>query len=149
MAAASSTVHYAVVDSPVGELLVAATAHGLVRIAFQEGAEPFQPPASWRPDGRYGDQAAAQLQEYFAGHRTAFELARDPDGTDFQKAVWDHVAAIPYGTTASYGALAKELGLHNGARAVGQANAPVVGRDDEGGVGPQIELDELVDQLAQ
>ena len=123
MAALSSTVHYTVVDSPVGELLVAATAHGLVRIAFQQGDEPFQPSEAWRPDGRFGDQAVAQLQEYFAGQRTSFDLARDPEGTDFQKAVWDHVAAIPYGTTASYGALAKELGLHNGARAVGQANA--------------------------
>ncbi|MEQ8357467.1 MAG: methylated-DNA--[protein]-cysteine S-methyltransferase [Kiloniellaceae bacterium] len=63
--------------------------------------------------------AATQLQEYFAGTRRDFDLPLKPRGTDFQRAVWDQMLAIPYGETKSYGDLAKATdGI---ARAVGTA----------------------------
>lgn len=67
-------------------------------------------------------RAAHQLQEYFAGRRTTFDVPMELDGTDFQRQVWTELARIPYGTTISYGELARRVGRPNGPRAVGQAN---------------------------
>ncbi len=64
-----------------------------------------------------------QLEEYFRGERQSFEIDLAPQGTDFQKAVWAELVKIPFGQTSSYGDLALKLGLKNGARAVGRANA--------------------------
>lgn len=79
------------------------------------------------PDSREEDspllrQVLHQLQEYFAGKRTMFDLPLAPQGTDFQKRVWQALCDIPYGETCSYGALAKTLGKPGAARAVGMAN---------------------------
>jgi methylated-DNA-[protein]-cysteine S-methyltransferase len=64
----------------------------------------------------------AQLREYFSGSRRAFDLALAPSGSPFEQRVWTRLRAIPYGATISYGAIAAEFGLLNGARAVGRAN---------------------------
>lgn len=64
--------------------------------------------------------AVAQLQDYFDGVRTAFDLPLAPHGTVFQHKVWAALQAIPHGETRSYGELARQLG--SSARAVGQAN---------------------------
>jgi len=66
--------------------------------------------------------AESQLIEYFAGHRLKFDLELDPEGTLFQKRVWEAVAAVSYGETRNYGDIAKELGSLNFSRAVGMAN---------------------------
>ncbi len=63
-----------------------------------------------------------QLQEYFAGTRRDFALPLDTRGTPFQKAVWAAVRRIPYGTTATYGQIARMIGHPRAARAVGRAN---------------------------
>jgi methylated-DNA-[protein]-cysteine S-methyltransferase len=65
-----------------------------------------------------------QVQEYFDGQRTAFDLPLNARGTQFQQRVWAELRRIPYGTTISYGELARRLGLndHAAARAVGAAN---------------------------
>jgi len=65
---------------------------------------------------------AEQLKRYFRGELKSFKLPVKPEGTDFQKSVWNILMDIPYGTTTTYGAIAKQLGLKNGARAVGLAN---------------------------
>jgi methylated-DNA-[protein]-cysteine S-methyltransferase len=64
-----------------------------------------------------------QLDEFFAGKRTAFDLPMAPAGTDFQKRVWAELMRIPYGETISYAELAKRVGSEGAARAVGRANA--------------------------
>lgn len=64
-----------------------------------------------------------QVEEYCAGTRGAFDVERAAQGTAFQHAVWDALMRIPCGATASYGAVARELGLPKAARAVGLANA--------------------------
>lgn len=69
------------------------------------------------------DKAQRQLEEYFAGNRRSFSLPLAPAGTVFERAVWQRIAAIPYGNTMTYGALAAELGMPKGARAVGGACA--------------------------
>jgi methylated-DNA-[protein]-cysteine S-methyltransferase len=63
-----------------------------------------------------------QLDEYFAGTRREFELDLAPQGTPFQLAVWNALLSIPYGSTASYGDIARSVGRPNAVRAVGQAN---------------------------
>ncbi len=67
-------------------------------------------------------ETAAQLEEYFAGERTDFDLHMELDGTPFQREVWAELARIPYGETISYGELARRVGRPKGPRAVGQAN---------------------------
>lgn len=67
--------------------------------------------------------AAAQLDEYFAHERTKFELRTRLNGTPFQQEVWAALCNIPYGTTISYGELARRIQRPRAHRAVGQANA--------------------------
>lgn len=67
-------------------------------------------------------KAAAQLDEYFAGERTQFDLPLELQGTTFQKEVWSALADIPYGKTISYAELASMVGRPTAFRAVGQAN---------------------------
>ncbi|MDY7091973.1 MAG: methylated-DNA--[protein]-cysteine S-methyltransferase [Acidobacteriota bacterium] len=63
-----------------------------------------------------------QLEEYFNRRRRRFELRLSPSGTPFQQAVWQQVAAIPYGETRSYGEIARAMGRPKASRAVGAAN---------------------------
>ena len=67
-------------------------------------------------------KCVSQLDEYFAGKRTEFNLKLNPQGTDFQKSVWRHLATIPFGETQSYGQLAATLERPKASRAVGAAN---------------------------
>ncbi len=69
------------------------------------------------------ERAAAQLAEYFAGVRIAFDVPLAPQGTAFQRSVWAHLAAIPHGETRSYRDLARAIGNPAACRAVGAANA--------------------------
>jgi methylated-DNA-[protein]-cysteine S-methyltransferase len=68
------------------------------------------------------DDAATQLEEYFAGRRRSFDVALALDGTSFQRLVWAQLQTIPFGTTVSYGQLAAQLDRAGAARAVGHAN---------------------------
>jgi len=63
-----------------------------------------------------------QLQEYFNGKRKDFDIKLNPEGTDFQKKVWNHLLEIPYGKTLSYLDLSKRLGDIKAIRAVANAN---------------------------
>lgn len=69
----------------------------------------------------YLRKARAQLEEYLGGTRRSLDFPVDPQGTDFQKAVWKGLQAIPYGKTVTYGQLARALGKPGAARAVGAA----------------------------
>ena len=66
--------------------------------------------------------AREALMAYFAGERRDFDLPLDPAGTDFQRAVWEALRAIPYGGTRTYGEIAAAVGRPKAVRAVGQAN---------------------------
>ena len=68
------------------------------------------------------EDAAYQLQEYFKGARDSFSLSLNPNGTDFQKRVWDALQDIPFGKTLSYLELSKILGDVKAIRAVAAAN---------------------------
>jgi len=113
---------YGYLDSPVGQLLLVADADHLRGISFPDGSRKQQPAAGWLRDDAWFPDTISQLRAYFAGELTVFDLPLLFDGTPFQKAVWQALCDIPYGTTTSYGALASKIGRARASRAVGAAN---------------------------
>ncbi len=116
-----SAVHWATIETPIGELLLVEEAGRLREISFQ-AARPRRPEAGWQEDARALAPAIAQLDEYFAGRRRTFDLELDPRGTEFQRRVWAELRQIPWGETISYGELARRIGSPSASRAVGAAN---------------------------
>ena len=115
----------ATIPSPVGTLTLIASDHGLraaLTAGERDGRVPLSGPLHEDPEHPVIAEAARQLDEYFAGERTTFDLPLDPEGTDFQQAVWQVLREIPYGETISYGEQARRLGDPRKARAVGAAN---------------------------
>src|SRR6266513_1040315 len=105
--------------SPIGELMLTASESALTGVYF--------PKARRVEIGKAGDSeilraTARQLSEYFAHKRTSFDLPLAAAGTPFEQSVWRLLRELPYGTTTSYGELARRLGDPNEARAVGAAN---------------------------
>ena len=108
----------ATIPTPIGELTLAASETALTGVYF---------PGRHKTRGRAGsnevlENARQQLAEYFERARTSFELPLDAAGTEFERRVWQLLRDIPYGTTTSYGDLARRLGEPKDARAVGAAN---------------------------
>jgi methylated-DNA-[protein]-cysteine S-methyltransferase len=115
---------YDIVESPVGRLLLTGDEQALSGLFMMDtGGHSMTPASEWtRRPGAFGT-AADQLAEYFGGSRTEFDLPLAPHGTPFQLAVWAELTRIPYGVTASYGAVAAALGKSLlASRAVGLAN---------------------------
>ncbi|EID11685.1 methylated-DNA--protein-cysteine methyltransferase [Mycolicibacterium phlei RIVM601174] len=76
----------------------------------------------WIPDERAFPEAVEQLEAYFAGELSEFDLELELVGTDFQRRVWAALLTIPYGETRSYGEIARQIGAPGASRAVGLAN---------------------------
>lgn len=116
--------------TPVGELILTASETALTGVYFptsRRGSAPTHH-ASWSEangTGRAGEilvRTAQQLTEYFAGQRTTFDLPLEALGSPFEHRVWNALRTIPYGTTTTYGELARRLGDAKATRAVGSAN---------------------------
>ncbi len=110
-------------DSPLGAMLLAASARGLAGLWF-EGQRHMPDASAWleQPAHPVLVRARAQLAQYFAGKRKAFELPLDlQSGTAFQQSVWQALLAIPSGATTSYGLLGQHIGRPRAVRAVGAA----------------------------
>ena len=104
-------------DSPIGTLGLVGSGAGLSRVLFHGANLPEEGRA------QVLDDTAEQLEAYFAGDLTTFEVPLDLQGTDFQRHCWLALATIPYGQTVSYGEQARRIGLGpDAARAVGAAN---------------------------
>lgn len=115
---------WTVIESPVGDLRLVEHDGAITAIEFS----PFRD-GTGRPLGDRDDEhpllveCARQLRAYFAGDLTDFDLPLAPDGTPFQRRVWDELLAVGFGRTATYGEIAHRLGMTNAAsRAVGLAN---------------------------
>ncbi len=114
----TGVVQHAVIESPIGGIGVSADDDRVCEVAFGASRDLG---AEDPVDGVLSD-AIQQLREYFAGERIDFELpllARR--GSDFERAVWDAIATIPYGETLSYGAIARAVNEPGAAQAVGLA----------------------------
>lgn len=110
------------IDSPLGPLTLVAQDGVLAGLYMSE--QRHRPPeetfGSYDPSPF--DEVVDQLDQYFAGRRTRFELPLVLHGTPFQRRVWRELTTIPYGQTISYRQLAERIGSPNAARAVGLAN---------------------------
>lgn len=113
---------YDYLDSPIGRLLLAADERGLRYIGFELGRHPVWIGDDWRRDAGALSAARAQLDAYFAGELTEFDLPLAAQGSQFDLRVWDELRRIPYAATLSYGELARRVGDPLAARAVGAAN---------------------------
>ncbi len=113
---------YRVVESPIGELVLAGVGGRLRFIGLPSGKGHVTPRADWRHDPAAFGEGVRQLAEYFAGERHEFDLDLELDGTEFQRKVWLALAEIPFGATESYGELAARVGRPSASRAVGAAN---------------------------
>ena len=115
---------YTTLASPIGDLTLIAGDDALAAILFaDQDLSSFRRGAPIRDDNHPVLRiAAAQLTGYFAGERTAFDLPLDFGGTDFQRAVWTELLAIPHGETRSYAQVARAIGRPTATRAVGAAN---------------------------
>lgn len=134
MTTPSTTLGRITVRTEIGPLLLTARGSALHRIdfppssshdlrdlpGFVDSGVPDEP--GDRSTSQVLHAAASQLAEYFARRRTEFDLPYDPDGTPFQRNVWEALARIPYGDTLSYAELAALIGRPRAVRAVGAAN---------------------------
>lgn len=110
------TAHY---PSPIGLIELTATDDALKSLYFVEPEAAAPVDAALPP---VLQATLAQLAEYFAGKRREFDLPLGPDGTNFQRRVWQQLRSVPYGKTASYLEIALAVGNGKAVRAVGAAN---------------------------
>ena len=121
----TTTCYHKTMPSPVGTLTLIASDQGLVAVLWD-----IDKPERFCSDPLVADdahplllEAERQLNAYFAGQLSQFNLALDFRGSDFQKTVWSALLQIPFGETRSYGQIARSIGQPNAARAVGLANS--------------------------
>ena len=118
------TIYSARFDSPVGPLILAASAKGLLALEFDRKGDREQktPEMTWVESPSKLRPYVRELKEYFAGKRRAFTFPLDLRGTPFQVQCWMALLAIPYGETRSYADIARAVGKAQAFRAVGLAN---------------------------
>lgn len=106
-----------IIKTPLGYAKITGDSDGVASITVSDEDLPISPtiPSELK-------QLVKQLNEYFEGNRTRFTVKLNPEGTDFQKRVWQELQAIPYGKTMSYLDLSKKLGDVKAIRAVAKAN---------------------------
>jgi len=129
--------YFTVLPSPIGELLLTGTDDAVGQCAisglFMTGQryEPMVRPEWVRDDHRFAD-AQKQLDAYFAGDLTEFDLPLTPTGSAFQRSVWTALRDIPLGATRAYGQIAEQVADRSRTRAV----AAAIGRNPIGIVVP-------------
>lgn len=101
---------------PLGPIEIRATDHGLTWLAFSSS------PNAVEHGNALTARCASQLERYFQGDLTTFDLPLSPRGTGFQLSVWQTLQSVPYGQTCSYREIAVAIGAPRAVRAVGAAN---------------------------
>jgi methylated-DNA-[protein]-cysteine S-methyltransferase len=107
----------------MGDLMMVANESELIGLYFMEGEHLPGSRKAWTLDAQHAvlKKAGKELQEYFAGRRTAFTFSPSSYGTDFQRRVWEEISKIPFGETITYSDLAKRAGRPKAIRAAGTA----------------------------
>ncbi|MBV9947241.1 MAG: methylated-DNA--[protein]-cysteine S-methyltransferase [Myxococcales bacterium] len=115
--------YYSVVPSAIGPLTLRWSGGALTGVHFDD-ADALARRREWVRDDACLEPVRTQIEEYFRGERRVFDLPLAFQGTPFQERVWRALVEIPFGTTTSYGELARRIGRPDwpGARAVGAAN---------------------------
>jgi methylated-DNA-[protein]-cysteine S-methyltransferase len=112
--------NYQYLDTPIGRLRLLSSGDRLAAIEFE--GHHRDPGSDTEAADAVLECAAGQLRQYFAGRRRQFDLPLAPSGTAFQRAVWDALAAIPWGVVRSYTDIARAIDRPSAVRAVGAAN---------------------------
>ena len=112
-----SNLETAYINSPLGTLEIKGDKNGLSSVHFLDSEENTSTEIP-----KYLQETFSQLQEYFEGTRTEFNLKLNPEGTDFQKRVWQQLEEIPIAKTVSYQTIANRLGDPKVIRAAASAN---------------------------
>lgn len=113
--------HRIVIDSPVGPIELIGDGAAVTEVTIARGGDLPRASLGTRPDEAL-ERAAPQLEEYFAGSRTEFDVPLRPDGSEFQQRVWRRIAEIPHGTAVTYSRLGADIGYPPAAsRAIGAA----------------------------
>lgn len=116
----STPLHLVRLESPIGRIEIIANGQAVTSVSIARGgALPHDDEAQNSND--ILDSAATQLGEYFMGERRVFDIPLHLTGTDFQRAVWEHLGTIGFGTVTSYGKIGESLGYRNHGRPVGGA----------------------------
>jgi methylated-DNA-[protein]-cysteine S-methyltransferase len=121
MSAAAARRLYTHVPSPLGPLLITGLQRELWSISMEGQRWARGVGEDWLSAAEPFAETRRQLEQYFAGERSRFELSLRLEGSEFQRSVWRALARIPLGEVRSYGALAGEVGNTRAARAVGLA----------------------------
>lgn len=108
-------------ESNIGTLFLIASEHALNGVFWEQQRIPMVNGSS-TPTEKFLNQAAREITEYLNGTRRDFDLPLAPEGTEFQKRVWEELTKIPYGQTRSYKDIATALNDPKASRAVGTAN---------------------------
>lgn len=106
-------------DTQIGRVGIAECGGAITHLFFGGTVRPM---ALYPQRAELLDRAAGQLREYLAGDRRGFDLPLAPEGTEFERRVWEQLRAIGYGETLTYGQLAERIGSPRACRAVGRAN---------------------------
>jgi methylated-DNA-[protein]-cysteine S-methyltransferase len=117
-----SMIYHTILPSPLGDILLTAADQELTGISFQDAKNAGKPLHGSVESAAPFQETIRQLKAYFRGELKSFNLRLLPEGTEFQRRVWKALCDIPYGTTISYGELAKRIGKPKACRAVGGAN---------------------------
>ncbi len=120
--AAAARLAYSFVGSPVGRLLLAGDDRGLWLLSFAPEGSATSLGDEWQASDSLFRDVVRQLNAYFRRELRSFDVPMHLVGTEFQLAVWNTLPLIPYGTTMSYGELARRIGRPAAVRAVGGAN---------------------------
>lgn len=105
-------------NSPIGTVEIVSDENNIIELSFVEKATEYDLQASPQELQR----ALKQIDEYFQGKRSVFDLNLKAEGTEFQQKVWKSLIDVPYGETACYGDIAVAVGNNKASRAVGGAN---------------------------
>lgn len=116
--------YYTKFNTRLCEIILAGNEKGLACLHLNtgEGSRRFNVPEEWELNPDFFKQAQDQVLEYLDGKRQVFSVPINPQGTEFQKKVWETLRTIPYGQVSSYGDIARAIGNSKAARAVGAAN---------------------------
>ncbi len=120
-------IYYYGFSSPLGEIWIAESEEGLIKIDFPTTEDRFllelrriTTSNPVRDGGRLAEMRR-MLEGYLKGDRVTFEIPMDPKGTEFQREVWGAISRVPYGRLSSYGRIAEDIGRADAVRAVGNA----------------------------
>lgn len=114
-------IHFTTVTTPLGTMVIGAERERIVSIRLMTSDGRFGPPDDWRRDDGALRDATDQIQSYFTGNLTDFNLPLGLRGTPFQIQAWTALLRVPYGETVTYAELAAEIGAPRASRAVGLA----------------------------